>query len=70
VIVILVRIERNLNFLDRFFKDTRMSNLIKIRSVANELFCADGRADRRRDMPLLRVDFRSLANAPKNEENK
>jgi hypothetical protein len=57
-----------ITFLYRFFKETQILNLIKIRSMAAELFYADGRADRRGDMPQQRVTFRNSANAPKNEE--
>jgi len=35
---ILVRIQRNFNSLDRFFKNTRISNFMKIRLVGAELF--------------------------------
>jgi hypothetical protein len=51
-----------------FFKDAQMLNFFKIGSVATELFYANGRADKRRDTSQIRVAFRSLANAPKNEE--
>jgi hypothetical protein len=43
--VIRVRFWLNLNFLDRFSKNTQISNLIKIRPVGAELFHADGRTD-------------------------
>jgi hypothetical protein len=46
VLVILIRVEGNLNYLDRFSKNTEMSNLIKIRPVADELLDADGRMNR------------------------
>ena len=35
-----------LNFLDRFSKNTRISNFMKIRAVGAELFHADGGTDR------------------------
>jgi hypothetical protein len=44
-----------LEFLDRFSKNTQISDLIEIRPVAAELF----HADRRREMKLL-VTFRNL----------
>jgi hypothetical protein len=44
--VILVRFEWNFNFLDRFSKNTQISNLVQIRPVRAELFHADGRTDR------------------------
>ena len=43
--VILVRFKRNLISLDRFSKNTQISNFTKIRPVGAELFHADGRAD-------------------------
>jgi hypothetical protein len=49
-----------INFLDRFAKNTQISNFMKILPVVAELF----HADRRTDMKL-RVAFRNFANAPK-----
>jgi len=37
--------QSNLNYLDRFWKNIQISNLIKIRPVGAELFHADGRTD-------------------------
>ena len=45
------------NFLDRFSKNTQISNLMKVRPVAAELFHADGRTD---NMTMLMVAFRSF----------
>jgi hypothetical protein len=45
ILVILVKFERKLSFLDRLSKNTQMLNVMKIRSVAAELFYADGRTD-------------------------
>ena len=58
--VILVRFEWNLNFLNRFSKNTQMSNFIKIRPVRSEL----SHAYRRTDMEKVIVAFRNFANAP------
>jgi hypothetical protein len=60
--VIVVRFSWNLNFLDRFSRNTQISDLMKIRPVSAELFHADGRTD----MTMLIVAFRNFANAPKN----
>ena len=43
--VIFVRFKWNLNFLDRYYKNTQISNFMKIRPVGAELFYADGRRD-------------------------
>jgi hypothetical protein len=47
--VILVRFERNLNFLNRVFKNTQKSNFMKIRPLRAEFFHADERTDRETD---------------------
>jgi hypothetical protein len=57
--VILVRFWSNVNFLDRFKKNTQKSNLVKIRSVEAK-FHADGQTD----MAKLIVAFRYFANPP------
>jgi hypothetical protein len=49
VAVNLVRVERNLNFLSRFEKNTQISNLMKIRQVGAQMFHVDGRTDGWRD---------------------
>jgi len=51
-----VRLERNLNLLDRLSKNTKISNFMKIRPVGAELFHADGQTD----MTKLIVAFRNL----------
>jgi hypothetical protein len=43
-----------------------MSNFMKMRPVAAELFHADGRTDGRTDMAELIIPFRNFASAPKN----
>jgi hypothetical protein len=55
-------------FLDIVWKNTQIQNLMKIRSMGDELFHADRRTDRRADMTELTVAFRNFGNAPKNME--
>jgi hypothetical protein len=40
--IILVRFLKNLNFCDRFLKNTQISNFMKIRQLGAELFHAEG----------------------------
>jgi len=48
-------------FLDGFFKNTQISNFVKILPMRTQLFHADGQTD----MTKLVVAFRSFAKAPK-----
>jgi hypothetical protein len=50
-----------LQFLDKRFKNTQKSNLMKIRPVRAELFRADGQTDNDKSR------FSQFANAPQNE---
>jgi hypothetical protein len=51
--------------LDKFSKNTEISNFMKIRPVGAELF----HADRRTDMTKLMVAFRDFTNALTNEKS-
>jgi len=53
-----------LNLLDRFLKNTQISNFMKIRPVAAELFHANGRTDGQTDVTKPVVAFCNFANAP------
>jgi hypothetical protein len=64
--VILVRFQRILNFLDRFSKNTHISNFMKIRSVGAELFQAYGQTD----MTKLIVAFRKVCERVKQKTTK
>jgi len=59
--VIIVRLKYSFNFLNRFSKNTQISNLIKIRPVGDEVFHANGRTDIQTDMTKVTVAFRNFA---------
>ena len=61
VLDIIVRVEWNSNFLGIFWKNTQISNFVKIRPVGAELFHADGRTDTTK----LIVAFRNFVNTSK-----
>ena len=62
----LVILERNLKFLDRYSRYIQISNLMKIRPVGAELFYAVRRADGQTGMTELVVAFRNFANTNQN----
>jgi len=53
-----------IEFLDRFFKNTQISNFIKIHPVGAELFHADRWKDGQTDMTKLMVTICNFANTP------
>jgi len=56
---------KTLNSLDRFSKNTQMSNFMKISPVGVELFHADARTDGHTSMTKLIIAFRNYVKAPK-----
>ena len=66
VTVIPARFLQNFNFLDRYLKNTQISNSMKIRPVVVELFHADGKTD----TTELTVASRNSAIAPKHQSVK
>ena len=68
VLVILVICQSNFNFFETFSKkNIQIPNLMKIRSVRDELCHADGRRDRN-SMEKVYVDFSNFAKTPKNSK--
>jgi len=65
VLVILLRIYLDVNFLDRFLKNTQTSLFLKIHSVGAELFHEDKKTGRQTDVTKLIVAFRNSVNVPK-----
>jgi len=57
--VFLARVERILNFLNKFWKNTQISNFMKICPAGAELFHANGGTDRHDE-----VAFRNFAKVP------
>jgi hypothetical protein len=55
------------NLLDRFSKNIRIPNFMKIRPVRAQLFHAEEQTDGWTDMTTLTVAFRNFANTPQYE---
>ena len=62
VTIIIVRFDRNLNFLNRFLKNTQLSNFMKICPLRAEMLHADRKLDKWTNVTKLAVAFHSFAN--------
>jgi len=51
-------------FCEQIFKNTQISNFMKLRTVRAKLFLVDGQIDRQTDIRNLEVAFRNFSNAP------
>ena len=67
--LLLILVRFNLNFPDRFSKNTQIQNFTKIRPLEAELFHAGGRMVGRTDRTKLIDAFRNVSYAPKNQGN-
>jgi hypothetical protein len=57
-----------MKFIDRFLKNNKISNLIKILPMGAELFHVEKLTEGQTDMTKLKVAFRNFANATKNSK--
>jgi hypothetical protein len=62
--VVIVRFERNLKFINRFSKNTEMSNFLKISPSGTELLFAEGQTDRH---DVVNSRILQFANAPQHQ---
>lgn len=60
LLVILPKVQLNLNLLKRFTKDLQIQNLMKILPVLAELFCAHKPRDRQKNMMIIIVAIRNF----------
>ena len=62
VFIILVRFQWDFNFLDRFSKNTQVSNAMKIRPVGAEMFHANRGTDRHEELIFALCNFANSHN--------